>query len=111
MAKKMKAAVVDKFGKHLIIEELPVPEAKEGQAVVKIEASGGGSHRPARRGRLARENPLCRLSLVTRSICFANPPAKDPNLRRGIDAFRRTLALARSPWHRLHLARMLLRLG
>jgi propanol-preferring alcohol dehydrogenase len=40
MKKKMKAAVVHKFGQPLVIDELPVPEPKEGQAVVKIEASG-----------------------------------------------------------------------
>jgi propanol-preferring alcohol dehydrogenase len=38
--KKMKAAVVQKFGKPLVIEELTIPEPKEGQALVKIEASG-----------------------------------------------------------------------
>ena len=40
MAKKMKAAVVHKFGQPLVIDELAVPEPKEGQALVKIEASG-----------------------------------------------------------------------
>lgn len=43
------------FGQHLVIEELPVPEPKEGKAVVK-NRSKGLSHRPARGGwRLARE--------------------------------------------------------
>jgi propanol-preferring alcohol dehydrogenase len=36
----MKAAVVHKFGQPLAIDELPVPDPKEGQALVKIEASG-----------------------------------------------------------------------
>ena len=40
MAKKMKAAVVHKFGQPLVVEELAVPEPKEGQALVKVEASG-----------------------------------------------------------------------
>src|SRR5438445_3911819 len=40
MPKKMKAAVVHKFGQPLVIDELAVPEPKEGQALVKIEASG-----------------------------------------------------------------------
>ena len=40
MAKKMKAAVVQNFGKPLVIEEMAIPEPKEGQALVKIEASG-----------------------------------------------------------------------
>ena len=40
MAKKMKAAVVHKFGQPLVIDELAVPEPKEGQALVKIKASG-----------------------------------------------------------------------
>lgn len=40
MPRTMKAAVVHKFGQPLAIDELPVPDPKEGQALVKIEASG-----------------------------------------------------------------------
>ena len=38
--KTMKAAVVQKFGAPLVIEEMAIPEPKEGQALVKVEASG-----------------------------------------------------------------------
>lgn len=38
--KMMKAAVVQKFGAPLVIEEMAIPEPKEGQALVKVEASG-----------------------------------------------------------------------
>ena len=40
MPRLMKAAIVRKFGEPLLLEELPVPEPGEGQALVKIEASG-----------------------------------------------------------------------
>lgn len=40
MPRTMKAAVVHKFWQPLAIDELPVPDPKEGQALVKIEASG-----------------------------------------------------------------------
>lgn len=39
-AKTMKAAVVREFGKPLVIEDRPVPEAGEGQVLVRIEACG-----------------------------------------------------------------------
>ncbi len=38
--KTMKAAVVRKFGKPLVIEEVPVPVPDDDQILVKIEASG-----------------------------------------------------------------------
>jgi alcohol dehydrogenase, propanol-preferring len=38
--KKMKAAVVEKFGEPLAIQELPVPAPGPGQALVEIMASG-----------------------------------------------------------------------
>lgn len=40
MSKTMKAAVVHHFGEKLHIEELPVPVPGEGQALIKVEASG-----------------------------------------------------------------------
>ncbi len=40
MPKLMKGAMVRQFGEPLLIEELPVPEPGEGQALIKIEASG-----------------------------------------------------------------------
>ena len=40
MTKKMKAAVVHKFGDPLRIEDAPVPEPGEGQIQVRIEACG-----------------------------------------------------------------------
>ena len=40
MPRTMRAAVVHEFRSPLRIEELPVPEPGEGQALVKIEASG-----------------------------------------------------------------------
>ena len=40
MAKTMKAAFVTQFGRPLTIGELPVPEVKDGQVLVKIEACG-----------------------------------------------------------------------
>lgn len=40
MPKKMKAAVVHQFGQPLKIEEINVPEPKEGEVLVKIEATG-----------------------------------------------------------------------
>ncbi len=38
--KKMKAAFVTEFGKPLTIGELPMPEAADGQVLIKIEACG-----------------------------------------------------------------------
>lgn len=38
--KTMKAAVVREFGKPLVIEELPVPEPKANQILVKMESTG-----------------------------------------------------------------------
>lgn len=38
--KTMKAAVVREFGKPLSIEELPVPQPKEGEILIKVVASG-----------------------------------------------------------------------
>ncbi|RYD27523.1 MAG: zinc-dependent alcohol dehydrogenase, partial [Verrucomicrobiaceae bacterium] len=40
MLKLMKAALVTKFGKPLIIGEVPTPEAAEGEVVIRIEACG-----------------------------------------------------------------------
>jgi propanol-preferring alcohol dehydrogenase len=40
MARKMKAAVVKKFGAPLVIEEVPVPTPGPGQVLVKVEACG-----------------------------------------------------------------------
>lgn len=40
MAKTMKAAFVTQFGRPLTIGELPVPEVRDGQVLVKIEACG-----------------------------------------------------------------------
>lgn len=40
MAKTMKAAVVREFGKPLVIEEVAVPEPREGEIQVNIRASG-----------------------------------------------------------------------
>jgi propanol-preferring alcohol dehydrogenase len=40
MAKTMKAAVVREFGKPLTIDEVPVPEPKDGQIQVRIAACG-----------------------------------------------------------------------
>ena len=40
MAKKMKAAVVHKFGQPLGIEEVPVPTPAPGQVLVRVVASG-----------------------------------------------------------------------
>ncbi len=40
MSKTMKAAFVTQFGQPLTIGELPVPEVKDGQVLVKIEACG-----------------------------------------------------------------------
>ena len=40
MPRTMKAAVVREFGKPLAIEEVPVPEPKRGQVLVKVAASG-----------------------------------------------------------------------
>ena len=39
-AKTMKAAVVRAFGKPLVIEELPVPEPKANEILVKLESTG-----------------------------------------------------------------------
>ena len=39
-AKTMKAAVVRAFGKPLVIEELPVPEPKANEILVKMESTG-----------------------------------------------------------------------
>jgi D-arabinose 1-dehydrogenase-like Zn-dependent alcohol dehydrogenase len=38
----MKAAVVRRFHEELTIEEAPIPEAREGQVLVKVESSGVG---------------------------------------------------------------------
>jgi propanol-preferring alcohol dehydrogenase len=40
MAKMMKAAFVEEFGKPLVIKETPIPEPGEGQIQVKIQACG-----------------------------------------------------------------------
>ena len=40
MPKTMKAAFVTEFGKPLTIGELPVPEPKDGQVLIKVEACG-----------------------------------------------------------------------
>ena len=40
MAKTMKAAVVHEFGKPLTIEEVPIPQPRAGQILVKIHACG-----------------------------------------------------------------------
>lgn len=40
MSKMMKAAIARQFGAPLTIEELPIPEVKSGQILVKIAASG-----------------------------------------------------------------------
>jgi propanol-preferring alcohol dehydrogenase len=40
MTKTMKAAVVHEFGKPLVIEELPVPEPKASDILVKLESTG-----------------------------------------------------------------------
>ena len=40
MAKMMRAAIAHQFGEPLILEELPIPEVKAGQILVKIAASG-----------------------------------------------------------------------
>ena len=40
MSKTMKAAFVTEFGKPLTIGELPVPQPKSGQGLIKIEACG-----------------------------------------------------------------------
>ena len=40
MPRTMKAAFVTEFGKPLTVGELPVPEPKEGQVLIKIEACG-----------------------------------------------------------------------
>ncbi|WP_416262211.1 alcohol dehydrogenase AdhP [Gibbsiella quercinecans] len=38
--KKMKAAVVNAFGKPLVIDDVPVPEITPGKILIKIEATG-----------------------------------------------------------------------
>lgn len=40
MAKKMKAAVVHELGKELTIDEVPIPEPKAGEVLVRIRATG-----------------------------------------------------------------------
>ena len=40
MAKTVKAAVVREFGKPLTIEEVPIPQPRAGQILVKIHARG-----------------------------------------------------------------------
>jgi propanol-preferring alcohol dehydrogenase len=40
MTQKMQAAVVEQFGKPLVIKELPIPEPGPGQILVKTEACG-----------------------------------------------------------------------
>lgn len=40
MPQKMKAAIVKQFGQPLVLEEVLIPEPKEGQVLVKIVASG-----------------------------------------------------------------------
>ncbi len=40
MTKTMKAAVVHEFGKPLVIQELPVPEPKANDILVKLESTG-----------------------------------------------------------------------
>jgi propanol-preferring alcohol dehydrogenase len=40
MAKTMKAAVVREFGKPLTIEEVPIPQPKAGEVLVKLRACG-----------------------------------------------------------------------
>jgi len=40
MTRKMQAAVVENFGKPLLIKELTVPEPGPGQILVKTEACG-----------------------------------------------------------------------
>ncbi len=40
MSGKMKAAVVKEFGKPLVIQEVDIPEPKDGEVLVKIEACG-----------------------------------------------------------------------
>jgi alcohol dehydrogenase, propanol-preferring len=40
MTRTMKAAVVHQFGRPLAIEEVPVPEPKENQILVRIAATG-----------------------------------------------------------------------
>ena len=40
MAKTMKAAVVQEFGKPLVIQDVPVPDPGPGQILVKVAASG-----------------------------------------------------------------------
>src|SRR5262245_57521774 len=40
MPRTMKAAVVHEFGKPLVIEQVPVPEPRHGQILVKIAATG-----------------------------------------------------------------------
>ncbi|AGA28927.1 alcohol dehydrogenase AdhP [Singulisphaera acidiphila] len=40
MAKTMKAAVAHEFGKPLVIEDVPIPEPKSREILIKVEASG-----------------------------------------------------------------------
>lgn len=40
MSKTMKAAVVKEFGKPLVIQEVPIPEPRDEEVLVKIEACG-----------------------------------------------------------------------
>ncbi|ETD22160.1 alcohol dehydrogenase AdhP [Helicobacter macacae] len=40
MSKTMKAAVVKEFGKPLVIQEVAIPEPRDGEVLVKIEACG-----------------------------------------------------------------------
>ncbi len=65
MGKTMKAAVVREFGKPLTIEDMPIPQPKAGQILVKIRACGvcgtdlhaaRGDWRPAKSRDASRSN-------------------------------------------------------
>lgn len=43
MAKKMNAAVVEKFGEPLHIREVPIPNPGPGQVLVQVVASGSAT--------------------------------------------------------------------
>ena len=38
-ANKMKSIILEEFGKKPIFKEVPIPEPKEGEFLVKVEAS------------------------------------------------------------------------
>ena len=88
MTRTMKAAVVHHFGRPLAIEEVPVPEPKENQILVRIAATGICYRSPRSEGRLARQaEPALHTRTRRRGDGDRRRPCR-PRIKEGIASIR-----------------------